>query len=293
MVVPFPAGGATDTGGRIVAERMRFSLGQPVIVENAPGGNGVIGVNRVAHAAPDGYTLVAGIWNTHVANGALYSLPYDLQNDFVPISLIAGGPYLIATKKVLSANNLTDFIAWLKRNPNTATAGTIGVGSPQHVGGVFFQNLTGTRFQFIPYRGGAPAMQDLVAAHIDWMLAFASDGIAQLRLGNIKAFAVTAKTRLASAPDVPTVDEAGLREFYLSNWIAVWAPRTTPTNIVTRLNAAVMDALADLQVQARFADLGFEVFPRNLQTPQALGDFQKAEIEKWWPIIKAANIKGE
>jgi tripartite-type tricarboxylate transporter receptor subunit TctC len=293
IIVPSPAGSALDVGGRVVAERMRRSLSQPVIIENVSGANGTIGVGRVARSAPDGYTLVFGFWNTHVANGALYALPYDLLMDFEPISLVWKAPYFIVAKKALLADDLRGFIGWLKANPDVATEGTSGIGSVQHVGGILFQNLTVTRFRFVPYRSVSQAMQDLVPGRIDWNIANPSDAVPQLRSGNIKAYAVTTRNRLAVTPDVPTVDEAGLPGFYLSNWNGIWAPKRTPKAIITRLNAAVVEALADVAVQRYFTDSGAEIFPRDEQTPEALGSFQKAEIEKWWPIIKAAGIKAE
>ncbi len=293
IVVPYAPGGPTDVIGRILAERMRTALGQTVIIENVTGANGTIGVGRVARATPDGYTINIGHWSTHVVNGAIYQLQYDLLNDFEPISLIASNSYLIVAKNTVPANDLKGFIAWLKANSDKASEGTAGAGSPQHVGGVFFQQATGTRFQFVPYRGAAPAMQDLLAGQIDMIIDDPTNSLPHVRAGGIKAFAVTAKTRLAAAPDIPTVDEAGLPGFYFSRWHALWAPKGTPKDIVGKLNAAVVDALADPAVRARLADLGQEIFPREQQTPEALGTYQKAEIEKWWPIIKAANIKGE
>jgi tripartite-type tricarboxylate transporter receptor subunit TctC len=293
IVVPYAAGGPTDVIGRILAEHMRAVLGQTVIVENVTGANGTIGVGRVARATPDGYTISIGHWSTHVVNGAIYQLQYDLLNDFEPISLIASNSYVIVAKNALPANDLKGFITWLKANPDKASEGTAGAGSPQHIGGVFFQKATGTRFQFVPYRGAAPAMQDLLAGQIDMIIDDPTNSLPHIRAGGIKAFAVTAKTRLAAAPDIPTVDEAGLPGFHFSRWHALWVPKGTPKSNVGRLNAAVVDALADPGVRARLADLGQEIFPREQQTPEALGAFQKAEIEKWWPIIKAANIKGE
>ena len=293
MVVPYAPGGPTDVIARILAERMRASLAQTVIVENVTGANGTIGVGRVARAAPDGYTLSIGHWSTHVVNGAIYQLNYDLLNDFAPISLIATNSYFIVVRKSVPANDLKGFIAWLKANPDKASEGTAGAGSPQHVGGIFFEQATGTRFQFVPYRGAAPAMQDLLAGQIDLIIDDPTDSLPQLRAGAIKAFAVTAKTRLAAAPDVPTVDEAGLPGFYFSRWHGLWAPRGTPADIIRKLNGAVVAALADAGARARLNELAQEIFPPAQQTPEALGALQKAEIEKWWPIIKAANIKAE
>jgi tripartite-type tricarboxylate transporter receptor subunit TctC len=225
MVVPFPPGGPVDTVARIVAERMRVSLGQPVIIENVGGAGGSIGTGRVARAAPDGYTLIFGFWGTHVVNGAIYPLQYDALNDFEPISLITESSHLLVAKKAMPANDLKGLVAWLKANPDKATAGTAGLGSPQHIFGVFFQNTTGARFQFAHYRGGAPATQDLVAGQIDLMCADLVTALPQVRGGTIKAYAVMAKNRLAAAPDIPTVDEAGLPGFYGSVWQALWAPR--------------------------------------------------------------------
>jgi tripartite-type tricarboxylate transporter receptor subunit TctC len=293
IVVPFVPGGATDVIARMLAERMRASLGQPVIVENVSGANGTIGVGRVARAAPDGYTLSIGHWSTHVVNGAIYPLQYDLLNDFEPILLITNNLYLVLARRTMPATNLRELIAWLKANPAKASAGTSGAGSPQHVGGVFFQSATGTRFQFVPYRGGAPMMQDLVAGQIDMTIDDPTNSLPHIRSGAIKAYAITAKSRLAAAPDISTVDEAGLPGFYYSRWHGLWAPKGTPKDVIARLNAAALDAMADANVRARLADLAQEIFPREQQTPEALRAFQKAEVEKWWPIIKAANIKGE
>jgi tripartite-type tricarboxylate transporter receptor subunit TctC len=292
-VVAFPAGGPADGIARIVVDGMRAPLGQPVIVENAAGANGSIGVGRVARAAPDGYTLSFGVWNAHVANGAIYALRYDLLTDFEPVALISTYSYLVAAKRGVPANDLKGFIGWLKANPGKVSMGTAGTGSPGHIGGLLFQDLTGASFQFVPYRGQAPAMQDLVGGQIDMMLGDTATSLAQLRAGTIKAYAVTSRNRLAVAPDIPTVDTAGLPGFYVSNWQAIWAPKGTAKNVIARLTAAVVDALADPAVRSRLADLGQEVFPREQQTPEALRAYHKAEIEKWWPIIKAANIRAE
>jgi len=293
IVVPFVPGGATDVIARMMADRMRISLGQPIIVENVSGAGGTIGVGRVARAVPDGYTLSIGHWSTHVVNGAIYPLQFDVLNDFDPILLITSNSYLVLARKTMPATNLKELIAWMKANPDKVSAGTAGAGSPQHVGGIFFQNATGTRFQFVPYRGGAPMTQDLIAGQIDITIDDPTNSMTQLRAGAIKAYALTAKSRLAALPDIPTVDEAGLPGFYYSRWHALWAPKGTPKDVITKLNSAAVDALSDAGVRARLADLAQEVYPREQQTPEALGAFHRAEIEKWWPIIKAANIKGE
>jgi tripartite-type tricarboxylate transporter receptor subunit TctC len=293
IVVPFAAGGPLDTLARIVAERMRASLGQPIVIENVTGAGGSIGTGRVARSVADGYTLIIGIWTTHVVNGAIYPLQYDVLNDFEPIALLANNPQLIVAKKSMPANDLKGLIAWLKANPNKASAGTAGVGSPQHILGVFFQNATDTRFQFVHYRGGGPATQDLVAGQIDIIIADQVTALPQIRSGNIRAYAVTNKDRLAAAPEVPTVDEAGLPNFYTTVWNAIWAPKGTPKNVIARINAAIVDGLSDSAVRQRLADLGQQIVPREQQTPEALAAFHQAEVEKWWPIIKAGNIKGE
>jgi tripartite-type tricarboxylate transporter receptor subunit TctC len=293
MIVPFAPGGGTDVIARIIAEPMRASLGQPVIIENVIGAAGSIGVGRVARAAPDGYTLDLGQWGTHVLNGALYGLQYDLLNDFEPVSLIAESPLLIVARKSTPAQDLKELIAWLKANPDKASQGTSGVGGPSHVAGLLFQKETGTHFQLVPYRGAAPAMQDVAAGQVDMMFDPPATSLQQVRGGTIKAYAVTAKSRSAIAPEIPSVDEVGLPGLHVSIWFALFAPKQTPKAIINQLNAAVVDALANPAVRQRFTDLGFDIASREQQTPEALRTFQKAEIEKWWPIIKAANIRGE
>ena len=291
IVVPFAAGGPTDTIGRLLAERMRVSLGQTVIVESATGAGGTIGVGRAARAVPDGYTISLGQNGSHVVTGATYTnLPYDLLKDFEPLSLLCIAPFVIVAKKTVPASDLKGFIAWLKANPDR-TVGTAGQGSISHVCGLVFQNVTGSRLQFVPYRGTAPAMQDLVAGQIDMMISDPVTSMPQVRAGNIKIYSVTANARLASAPDVPTVDEAGLPGYHVALWHGLWMPRGTPKPIMAKLNAAVVDALAEPAMRTKLAELGQEIYTRDRQTPEALGALQKAEIEKWWPIIKDGNIK--
>jgi tripartite-type tricarboxylate transporter receptor subunit TctC len=293
MVVPFAAGAPVDVVGRLIADRMRGSLGQPVILENVPGAAGSVAVGRAARAANDGYTLSLGNISSHVLNGAIYTLPYDVLKDFEPVALLPSNPQLILSKNALPANDLKGLIAWLKANPDKASAGTAGNGGVAHVGGLFFQKATGTRFQFVAYRGTNLAQQDLVSGRIDLLFDQAVSALASVRAGTVKAYAVTAKARLHSAPSIPTADEAGLPGFYMSVWNALWVPKGTPNKIVARLNEAAVSAMADPIVRKRLSELGLEVPPRDQQTPEALGIFHKAELEKWWPIIKAANVKTE
>src|SRR3981081_2903097 len=270
IVFPFAVGGPIDALLRVTAESMRGTLGQPLIIENVSGAAGNIGVGRVARAAPDGYTLVTGFWGTHVVNGAIYALPYDVVNDFEPILLMSRNAQIIVARKTMPANDLKGLIDWLKANPDVAAAGTSGAGSPQHIFGVFFQHATDTRFRFVPYRGAAPTMQDLVGGQIDLMFADQTTSLPQVRTGNIKAYAVTGNSPLAAAPDIPTVDEAGLPGFYCSVWNALFAPKGTPREIIASLNAAAVDALAEPGARRRLADLGQQIVPRDQQTPEAL-----------------------
>jgi tripartite-type tricarboxylate transporter receptor subunit TctC len=293
MVVPFAAGGPVDTVARILSEPMRATLGQSIIVENVTGAAGSIGVGRVARAAPDGYTLSIGHWSTHVVNGAIYPLPYDLLRDLEPIVLLPSNPMIVVSKNAVPAKNLNEFVGWIKANEGKVSAGTAGAGSATHVAGVYFQNVTGTRFQFVPYRGTGPALQDLVAGQIDFIVDQASNSLQHVRDGKIRAYAVTASARLPSAPDIPTVAEAGLPSLDISVWYGLWAPKDTPKEIIAKLNNAAVQALSEPTVRQRFAELGLDIPPRDRLTPEALAAYQKAEIEKWWPVIRGANIKTE
>ena len=293
LLVPFPAGGATDVLARFLAERMRLSLGQPIVIENVAGAAGTIGVGRAVRAPADGYTMQIGTSTTNVMTGALYALQFDLMTDLEPIIQIASEPMMIVGKKDFPANNLKEMIAWLKANPDKASVGIPGVGGTGHLTGLAFQKETGTRFTFVPYRGNAPALQDLVAGQIDLQMEPASNFYAQVKAGAIKPFAMTSKKRIGAAPQIPTADEAGLPGFAASLWYGMWAPKGTPKEASARLNTGMMETLADPTVTRRFQELGLDKPMREQQTPEALRAFQKAEIDKWWPIIKAHNIKGQ
>jgi tripartite-type tricarboxylate transporter receptor subunit TctC len=293
LVNPFAAGGPVDAVARIMSAPMSKALGQPVLVDYTVGAAGTIGVGRVVRAAPDGYTLSIGHWATHVINAAIYPLHYDVLRDLEPVGMICANPLMIVARPSFPAKDLKELIAWLKANPDKASVGTAGVGSGTHMGGVYFQSATGTKVQYIPYKGTGPAMQDLLAGRIDMIVDQASNSLPQVRAGKIKAFAITAKNRLAAAPEIPTVDEAGLPGLYVSVWFGIWAPKGTPHDIVAKLNAAMQSSLADPAVRQRLADLGQEIVPREQQSPEALAAFHKAEAEKWWPLVKAAGIKPE
>ena len=293
MSVPYAPGGPLDTLARILTERMRVVLGQTIIIENVGGAGGSIGVGRVVRSPPDGYTIGAGNWGSHVANVAIYALPYDVLKDLDPVSLLPIEPNVIVARKGFPPNDLKDLIAWLKQNPDAATAGTSGVGGPSHMSAIFFAQQTGTRLRLVPYRGAGPALQDLVAGQTDLMLTGPSIVLPHLQSGAIKAYAVTAKTRVTATPDIPTTDEAGLPGFYFSAWTALWVPKGTPREIIAKLAGAVRDVLADPGLKPRLAALGIEIPPADMLGPEPLRAFHKAEIEKWVPIIRAAGIKGE
>jgi tripartite-type tricarboxylate transporter receptor subunit TctC len=290
MIVPFPAGGTYDAIARVVAEDMRGSLGQPIIVENITGAGGSIGVGRAANAVPDGYRLVLGGSNTHVLNGALYSLRYDTPKDFVPIAPLGTVPLVLFARKAIAASDLKQLIAWVKANPKSASAGYSAASG--HLLAAFFQKEIGTQFTLVPYRGGPPARQDLVAGQID-LLFDDTTQLPLMRAGQIKAYAVASDTRLALAPEVPTFVEMGLPALSYSGWFGLFAPRGTPRDIIDKLSPAVVGALADSSVRFRLADIGVEVLPRERQTPDALRALVEAGIAKWWPIIKELGIKGE
>jgi tripartite-type tricarboxylate transporter receptor subunit TctC len=293
MIVPFPAGGATDTLARFLAEKLRAILAQPVIIENIGGAAGSIGVGRAVRSPADGYTLSIGTSSTHVLTGGLYALQFDLLKDLEPIIQIGSEPLLIVGKKSLPADDLKGLIAWLKANPDKASVGIAGVGATGHLTGISLQKETGTKFQFVPYRGNGPAMQDLLAEQIDFMIEPSSNFKSLVGAGSVKPYAITGKARLPSSPDIPTADEAGLPGFFASLWYGLWVPKDTPKDIIAKLNAAMVQLLADPAVNQRLAELGIEITPLAQQSPEALRAYQKAEAERWWPIIKAANLKAE
>jgi len=292
MIVPYGAGGPLDTLTRIVSERMRVSLGQSIVIENVTGASGTVGVGRAVRAAPDGYTVSVGNWPTHVVNGAMFALQYDLLRDFEPVALLSSNPYVVVARKGLPATSLEELITFLKANPEKVTLGTAGPGSGQHVSGIYFQKATEATMQFVPYRAGSSEiMKELVGGHIDLTFDQAISALPYVRSGQVMAYAVTANARLAAAPDIPTIDEAGAPGVYISTWSGLWVPKGTPESIVRKLTSAAMDALADQAVRHRLEDLGQLIPPREQQTAEALGAYHKAEIEKWWPIIKSANVK--
>jgi tripartite-type tricarboxylate transporter receptor subunit TctC len=293
IVVPLPPGGATDTLARTLADHMRRTLRQPIIIENVPGAGGTLGIARVVRSAPDGYTLGVGNWAAYVAASTTYPVRYDVLGDLDPVAKLADTPLWMVARTTLPVQSLDELIAWLRDNSDKASAGIVGFGSGGHICGLSFQNATGTRYEFVPYKGGALAMQDLVAGHIDLMCDMAANSLPQARAGTIKPIAVMSNARWFAAPDVPTAQESGMPGLALSLWHGMWAPKSTPGEIIARLNAAVVKALADPTVQKRYAEQGQEIPPPEQQSPEGFRAFHQAEIEKWWPIIKAANIKNE
>ena len=293
MIVPLAPGGSTDVLGRMMAQAMSRHLGQTVVVENVSGAAGTIGVTRAERSPPDGYTILWGMWGTNVANGAIYNLGFDLLNDFEPIALVATQPFLIDTRKTMPANNLKELVAWLKANGDKTSMGTSGVGSPSHVAGVLMENMLGLHWQMVAYRSAGLATNDLLADITDIQLDTPAVSLPHVRAGALKAFAVTAPKRIAVAPEIPTTDEAGMPGYYFFFWHAMWAPKGTPKPIIAKLNAAIQASLADDETRKRLLDLAQEIYPPEQRTPEALHAFQKAEIEKWWPIIKAAGIKAQ
>jgi tripartite-type tricarboxylate transporter receptor subunit TctC len=290
LVVPFPPGGSTDVAARIMADRMRAPLGQPIIIENVGGAGGSIAVGRVARAAPDGYTIDIGQWDTHVGS-IIYKLDYDLQKDFEPIGLLSVNPQLLVARKDLPADNLKDLIAWMKANPGKINF--VNQNAAANVSGVLFEKLTGQKLHFIPYRGAGPAMTDLVSGQVDLLVVQGAAALPQIRAGKIKAIANLSSQRSASMPDIPTSDEGGVSGFYMSGWFGFFAPKGTPKDVIATLNNAMVQALADPAVRGRFTELGLDVATREQQSPEGLAGFQKAEIDKWWPIIKEAGISAQ
>jgi tripartite-type tricarboxylate transporter receptor subunit TctC len=290
IVVPYPAGGPTDTLTRFLAEAMQRTLGQSVLVDNVTGASGAVGVTKAARAAPDGYTLSVGHAGSHITIWAMQPGSFELLRDLAPVAMFAVNPLFISARKSLEPANLRELLAWLKANPDKATMGG-ALGTIGHMASLDLRQRTGVTFQFVPYRGGAPAMQDLLSGQIDLLIDQAANSLPQLRAGKIKAYAVTAGERLAVAPEIPTVDEAGLPGFHVSVWHAIWVPRATPAAVIERLNAAIREALASTSLQRRFADLGQDIPPVEMQTVRALAEFQKSEVERWAPLLKAANLK--
>jgi tripartite-type tricarboxylate transporter receptor subunit TctC len=291
IIVPFSAGGPSDAMMRIMAERMKVTLGEPLLIENVTGAGGSLGVGRTVRSPPDGYTVGFGHLGTNVANGVIYKLGYDLVSDLEPVVLLPSNPMIIVSKNAVPAKSLGELLAWLKARPTPATAGTAGAGSGSHIAALYFESVTGIKLQYVPYRGTGPAMTDLVAGQIDLIVDQTSNSISQVRAGTIRAYAVTDTKRVESAPDIPTTDEAGLTGFHMTLWSGLWVPKNTPKDIVAKLNAAAVDALNDPAVRKQLENLGLQMPPKDRLSPEALGSWQKAEIAKWWPMLKAANVK--
>jgi tripartite-type tricarboxylate transporter receptor subunit TctC len=293
VIVPFSAGGPSDAMMRILAERMKVTLGEAVLIENVTGAGGSLGVGRTVRSPPDGYTIGFGHLGTNVANGAIYKLGYDLVTDLEPVVLLPSNPMIIVSKNAVPAKSLKELLAWLKAKPAPATAGTAGAGSGSHIAALYFESVTGIKLQYVPYRGTGPAMNDLVAGQIDLIVDQTSNSINQVRAGTIRGYAVTDDKRVESAPEIPTTDEAGLAGFHMTLWSGLWVPKGTPPEIVAKLNAAALAALNDSDVQAQLKNLGLQMTPSDQLTPEALGARQRAEIAKWWPMIKAAGVSTE
>ena len=291
LVVGFAPGGPTDTVARIIADHMKTTFGQTVVVENVGGAAGTIGAARVARAAPDGYTLNVGQWTSNVGAPAITPTPYHVLNDFEPVARLTTSYLWIVGRSSLPATNLKELIAWLKANPDKATGAIVGAGSAAHICFIDFQNKSGTKFALVPYKGGTPALQDLVGGQVDISCLEAAQTMQQFRAGMVKVFGVLANKRWTGAPDVPTLAEGGLPGDQIEFWHGLWAPKGTPKDIVAKLNDAVTAAFADPAVRKRFADLGHEIPARELQSPQALLAHHKAELDRWWPVIKGAGIK--
>jgi tripartite-type tricarboxylate transporter receptor subunit TctC len=293
LIAPFPAGGPLDTIARIISEPMRIALGQPVVIENVAGAGGNIGTGRLARAAPDGYTVGIGQWSTHVVNPITYSLQYNVLTDFEPVALLAITPQLIIARKDFPAKDIKELVTWLKANPGKATAATVGAAGGAQVATIYFLQAVGTSVQFVPYKGGGPAVQDMMTGRVDLMLDQAANALGPVRAGTVKAYAVMAKDRWTALPDVPALDESGIKGLHVSYWHALWAPKGTPKDVIARLNAAVVTALADPTVKQRLANQGQDIWPRGQQTPEALAAHHKAEADKWWPIVRASKLKAE
>jgi tripartite-type tricarboxylate transporter receptor subunit TctC len=293
VIAPFPPGGPSDSVARILSGPMEAALGQPLVIENVGGAGGTVGVGRAARADADGYTLLIGQWSTQVVNPVTYNLDYNIADSFAPVALLANTPQMIIARKDFPAKNVQELIAWLKANPDKAQAGTVGAAGGSQVAAMYFQQVTGTKFGFVPYRGGAPAMQDLMAGRIDFMFDQGANAMTQLNAGTIKAYAMLTAQRWHLAPDIPTLDESGVQGLHISYWHAMFAPKATPYDIIAKINAAAVSALADPTVQQRFAQQGQDIWPRDQQTPEALGALYKSETAKWWPIIKAEGLRAE
>ncbi len=293
LVVPFAAGGPSDALTRIVAQRMRTALGETLLIENATGAGGSLGTGRLARATPDGYTIGFGNLGTHVANAVIYKLGYDVVTDFEPVVLLPSNPMIVVSKNTVPAKSLAELIAWLKAKPAPATAGTAGAGSGSHIAGLYLESVAGIKLQYVPYRGTGLAMNDLVAGQIDVIIDQISNSVAQVRAGTIRAYAVSDDKRAETASDVPSADEAGLSGFHMTLWSGLWAPKGTPKDIIAKLNRAAVEAMNDPEVRKQMANLGLQMPPADQLTPEALGAMQKTEIAKWWPLLKAANVRGE